>query len=95
MGLVKGKTGRKYEQYKSKNSSIKCKRKIDDCMFRAVGELCSAEWCIFDELPKMLITKKTIKCVICGKSKTVSIFNAESNYICDNCIAKIKEKINE
>lgn len=87
---------KKYNKTKSTNTdNIKCSKNSTDCMYLAKNGMCSAEWCLFDELPKMIETKKEINCIICGESKEVSIYNSDSWYICDKCIKKIKESFNE
>lgn len=84
---------------KFKNSNVeystdmKCSKNISDCRYISKdGKTCSAEWCIFDELPKMITEEKEIKCIICGTPKTVSIYSGESNYICSKC-EKVIERV--
>lgn len=80
----------------AKSSSISCSKGIADCMYASNGG-CSAEWCIFEELPKMVNGSKSISCDICGStSKTVSVYSGINSFICDDCKDKIKKimKIN-
>lgn len=78
-----------------KTDAIKCIKDVTDCMFISNNGMCSAEWCIFQELPKVIDLEKDINCIFCDKPKTVSIYNSDSWYICDDCIRKMKEIINE
>lgn len=81
-------------QYKRKSDTIKCMKNLKECMFLNKDE-CTAEWCIFERLPKMVTLTKKINCIICDKPKEVSVYTGQINYICDDCVKKIKEKINE
>lgn len=79
--------------YNSRTSETVGCSKNSDCMFFN-GSGCSAEWCIFERLPKMINTSKTIECLICGNTKTVSVYSGKSDYICDDCKEDIKKLIN-
>lgn len=76
---------KKYNNSSSKVEAIECMKNVSDCMYMSKNGMCSAEWCVFDGLPSMISTKKEIECVMCGKKKTVSIYNAETSYICPDC----------
>ena len=73
-------------------SAISCQKGIADCMFNVNGD-CSAEWCIFAELPDIVVGSKSISCSVCGNTTTVSIYSGSSNYICPDCQSKIKQCI--
>ena len=75
----------------SKSDTVECMKNITDCTFISSNGKCSAEWCIFNELPKMMIIEKTIKCIICGTPKTISVYNCQAEYICDECKNALKE----
>lgn len=75
------------------SAGIGCSKGISDCMY-ASGGGCSAEWCIYEELPKMVSTSKELTCDICGEStKSVSVYSGINSYICDNCREKMKKII--
>lgn len=77
---------KKYKKSEDYSTTIKCVKNITDCKYIAKdGKTCSAEWCIYNELPKMITEEKEINCILCDKSKTVSIYSSESSYICPEC----------
>lgn len=62
-----------------------------DCMYN-VGGGCAAEWCIFNELPKMVTSSRTLTCSVCNEAtKTVSIHSGITSFICEKCRTKIKK----
>lgn len=71
-----------------------CMKNVNDCRYRS-NNGCSAEWCIYEELPKIVNENKTISCEICGVEKTVSIYSGETSYICDDCKKQIKKILTE
>lgn len=79
--------------YTAKKSTFnKCRKMVSECMFaNQTGGGCSAEWCIFEELPKMTIETKKITCKVCGTAiKEVSIYSGYTDYICESCLKEIK-----
>ena len=46
-----------------------------DCQYKSANGNCSAEWCIYSQLPKMVNTSKNISCMVCGKSISVSVYS--------------------
>lgn len=73
-----------------------CQLGVSDCMFLDNNGNCSAEWCIFSQLPKVINTTRQITCSICGESvKNVSIYSGIKDFICPVCKQKIREKIYE
>lgn len=94
MGISKLVDNRYYKH--KKQETIQCKKNIKDCMFLMDDNECCAEWCIFEELPKVINLERKITCSICNiNSKTVSVYSGQKDYICEECINKIREKINE
>ena len=70
-----------------------CMMGSSDCMFLVDGN-CSAEWCVFSQLPKILNNTREIECMICGKEKTkVSVLSGQSIYICPKCVEKLRRLI--
>lgn len=62
-----------------------------DCMFNVNGA-CSAEWCIFNELPAITTSSRTVTCSICGEAtKSFSLMSGTTSYICSKCQEKIKK----
>lgn len=89
MGLIKTDDGK---TYKLKDGSEPCMKGMLNCMFSNTTGGCSAEWCVFEELPKIQSNNKKLTCDICGNNTTtVSIYSGKTSYICDEC----KEKINK
>lgn len=88
---------------KENNEKKLVKRKVEpcdmdtkDCMFlnKSNGN-CSAEWCIFKELPKMVRLNVKLTCEVCkSKTTTVSIYSGETKYICNECLKNIDDVIN-
>ena len=78
------------KEYKTSDSlNVSCSEGHSDCMFNINGT-CSAEWCIFKELPKMITTGKNVKCKVCKKNTTnVSVYSGQNEYICNDCLQKI------
>lgn len=77
---------KKHKNSKStKVEKMNCSRLVKDCSYMDKDGKCSAEWCIYSELPAFISENKEIKCIICGKPKDVSIYNNEAYYICDDC----------
>ena len=73
-----------------------CQLGTTDCMFLDDNGDCTAEWCIFSQLPKVVNTTRTITCSICGEStKNVSVYSGIKEFICPVCKQKIREKIYE
>lgn len=95
MGLNKILDKKYNKQTTHKSEKIECMKNISDCMFLTKNNMCSAEWCIFEELPKMIYTEKEIKCTICNKSKTVSVYSGKTEYICSDCVNKLNELFKE
>lgn len=91
MGLIKE---------NNRNTIIKrdvepCTMNTDDCMFldKDTGN-CSAEWCIYKELPKMVRVNVKLNCEICKtNSTTVTVYSGETKYICKECLNKINSFI--
>lgn len=68
-----------------------CRKNSTDCMYLNSNGTCSAEWCIYEELPKIISTGRELTCSICGKNKkTVSIYSGITSYICEECQQKLK-----
>lgn len=93
-----GKTLKEYKESlnssnnKSRSNSISCMKNISDCMFLGQNGSCIAEWCIFEELPTVINTTKSLTCSICNETKkTVSTFSGIGSFICDKCNEKIKK----
>lgn len=87
MAISKLVDDRKYE----KKTVETCQKNSKDCMFLDKSDgTCRAEWCIFKELPEMVKTNVQLTCRICGRTKIVSVYSGETQYICDNCIDRIK-----
>lgn len=59
------------------------------CMFASNGA-CTAEWCIFKELPPMS-GSRTVKCPMCGEEATASVYSGGSFILCDKCKKKMQE----
>lgn len=91
MAISKLLDNRSYSNKPSDNAS--CMKGISDCQFLTASGGCSAEWCIFSELPTMLNSVgKELTCSICGKNKkTVSAYSGISSFVCDECRQKIKK----
>ena len=71
-----------------------CQLGTTDCMFLDNDGDCTAEWCIFSQLPKVINTTRTVTCSICGGSpKLVTVYSGIRDYICPTCKQKIREKI--
>lgn len=79
--------------YSNKPSdSASCRKGASDCMFSTKSGGCSAEWCIFEELPAVTSSGRELTCSICGKNKkTFSTYSGISSFVCDECSAKIKK----
>lgn len=78
--------------YQPKTSENVCMKGSSDCMFLTSSGGCSAEWCIFNELPKITTGGNELTCSICGKNKkTVSPYSGITSFICDECSEKIKK----
>lgn len=72
-------------------SSSSCMKNSSDCMYLSNGS-CTAEWCIYEELPKITNNNRELTCYVCGKNKkTVSIYSGTTSYVCPEC----QEKINK
>lgn len=75
---------------RKKSEIEKCHLNADDCQFLDGNGNCRAEWCIFEELPKMINPKISISCYICGATKTVSAYSGERGYVCPSCASQIR-----
>lgn len=74
------------------DDSASCMKGVSDCQFLTASGGCSAEWCIFEELPSMISGSRELTCSICGKNKkTVSAYSGISSFVCDECSKKIKK----
>lgn len=63
-----------------------------DCQYLDSNGDCSAEWCIYEELPKIIKTDKKVTCSICGKNtKIISLYSGITEYTCPECRTKIKK----
>lgn len=92
MGLIKENNTKKIK----KKEVEACDMDTKDCMFldKSTGN-CSAEWCIYKELPKMVRLNVKLTCEICKtKTTTVSIYSGETKYICDDCLKTIDNVVN-
>ena len=74
------------------DDSASCMKGSSDCQYLTESGGCSAEWCIFEELPKMINSSRELTCSICGKNKkSFSSYSGVRSYICDECNKKIKK----
>ena len=74
------------------DDSASCMKGSSDCQYLTESGGCSAEWCIYEELPKMINSSRELTCSICGKNKkSFSSYSGVRSYICDECNKKIKK----
>ena len=67
-----------------------CMKNKPDCYYLGADGNCSAEWCIYDNLPKILKDTKLIKCAICNENTTrVSLYSNRTEFICSTCQPKL------
>lgn len=77
---------------KSRSNVEPCNKGSADCMFLSTGGGCSAESCIFDELPLVTGGSRQLTCSVCGTNKTtVSIYSGTTSFICPECQEKLKK----
>lgn len=69
-----------------------CQKGSTDCMYLSSGGGCSAESCIFAELPTMISSNRELTCSVCGvNKKSFSTYSGISSYICSECQEKLKK----
>ena len=79
----------------NKQATVSCEHGVD-CMYKSASGGCTAEWCIFSQLPKIVNNSKKLKCSVCGKNeKTVSVYSGISSFVCDECTEKINKVIKD
>ena len=73
-----------------------CQLNIPDCEYLNSDGNCSAEWCIYSQLPKMITKSKILTCSVCKKNKTtVSTYSGITSYICPECQVKLIKVIED
>ena len=76
----------------TQTANEQCQEGIDDCQYLTSSGECSAEWCVYSQLPKMVINSRELTCSVCGKNKkTFSSYSGITSYTCPECKEKLKK----